>query len=88
MEEEDLNDNLVGEEEDDAVVVEGNEDLSDEQLKYAASDVLYLHKLKYELDIVLKRENRQELAETLFRFIGTKAYLDLNGWHEPDIFNH
>ena len=66
----------------------GNEDLSHEQLKYAASDVLYLHKIKYELDIILERENRQELAETLFKFIGTRAYLDLNGWHEPDIFSH
>ena len=66
----------------------GNENLSNEQLKYAASDVLYLHKIKNELDIILERENRQELAETLFNFIGTKAYLDLNGWHEPDIFDH
>jgi len=66
----------------------GNENLSNEQLQYAASDVLYLHKIKNELDIVLKRENRQELAETLFNFIGTRAYLDLNGWHEPDIFDH
>ncbi len=66
----------------------GNENLSNEQLKYAASDVLYLHKIKNELDIILKRENRQELAKTLFNFIGTRAYLDLNGWHEPDIFDH
>jgi len=66
----------------------GNENLSNEQLKYAASDVLYLHKIKNELDIILERENRQELAETLFNFIGTRAYLDLNGWHEPDIFDH
>ena len=66
----------------------GNDNLSDEQLKYAASDVLYLHKIKNELDIILKRENRHELAETLFKFIATRAYLDLNGWHEPDIFDH
>ena len=66
----------------------GNDNLSDEQLKYAASDVLYLHKIKNELDIILKRENRHELAETLFKFITTRAYLDLNGWHEPDIFDH
>ena len=66
----------------------GNENLSHEQLKYAASDVLYLHKIKSTLDIILERENRKELAETLFAFIGTRAYLDLNGWHEPDIFSH
>ena len=66
----------------------GNKTLSHDQLKYAASDVLYLHKIKYELDIVLVREGRQELAEKLFQFIGTRAFLDLNGWNEPDIFDH
>ena len=66
----------------------GNNKLSHEQLEYAASDVLYLHKIKYELDIILKRENRNELAEKLFQFVGTRAYLDLNGWNEPDIFDH
>ena len=66
----------------------GNESLSHDQLKYAASDVLYLHKIKYELDIILEREGRKELAEKLFQFIGTRAFLDLNGWNEPDIFDH
>ena len=47
-----------------------------------------LDRTKYELDIILKRENRNELAEKLFKFIGTRAYLDLNGWNEPDIFDH
>jgi ribonuclease D len=66
----------------------GSEKLSHDQLMYAASDVLYLHNIKHELDIVLKRENRHELAEKLFKFVGTRAYLDLNGWNEPDIFDH
>ena len=66
----------------------GNKKLSHDQLKYAASDVLYLHKIKYELDIILEREGRKELAEKLFKFIGTRAFLDLNGWNEPDIFDH
>ena len=66
----------------------GNETLSHDKLKYAASDVLYLHKIKYELDIILEREGRKELAEKLFQFIGTRAFLDLNGWSEPDIFDH
>ena len=66
----------------------GNKTLSHDQLKYAASDVLYLHKIKYELDIILEREGRKELAEKLFQFIGTRAFLDLNGWSEPDIFDH
>ena len=50
--------------------------------------MLYLHKIKHELDIILERENRNELAEELFKFVGTRAYLDLNGWNEPDIFDH
>ena len=66
----------------------GNQKLSDEQLKYAASDVLYLHKIKLELDILLKRENRELLAENIFKFLSTRAYLDLNGWNVPDIFDH
>ncbi|MBH87914.1 MAG: ribonuclease D [Pelagibacterales bacterium] len=66
----------------------GSQKLSHEQLLYAASDVLYLHKIKNELDIILKRENRDELADKLFQFVGIRAYLDLNGWNEPDIFDH
>jgi len=66
----------------------GNQNLSEEQLKYAASDVLYLHKIKLELDILLKRENRELLAENIFKFLSTRAYLDLNGWNMPDIFDH
>jgi len=66
----------------------GNKDLSEDQLKYAASDVLYLHQLKTKLDIFLKRENRELLADNIFKFLSTRAYLDLNGWNEPDIFHH
>ena len=66
----------------------GNTNLSDSQLKYAASDVLYLHDIKLKLDKLLKRENRELLAENIFKFLGTRAYLDLNGWDHPDIFDH
>ncbi len=66
----------------------GNDSLTDDQLKYAASDVLYLHELKIKLDKLLKRENRELLAENIFKFLGTRAYLDLNGWNSPDIFDH
>tara|TARA_B100000073_G_scaffold259526_1_gene219370 strand:- start:71 stop:688 length:618 start_codon:yes stop_codon:yes gene_type:complete len=66
----------------------GNTNLSDNQLKYAASDVLYLHDIKLKLDKLLKRENRDLLAENIFKFLGTRSYLDLNGWDNPDIFDH
>ena len=64
------------------------EELSDEQKNYAASDVLYLHKLKSILEIKLEKVNRKELAQNCFDFISTRAYLDLNGWSEIDIFRH
>ena len=64
------------------------EELSDEQKTYAASDVLYLHKLKSILEGKLEKVNRRELAQNCFDFISTRAYLDLNGWSEIDIFRH
>lgn len=66
----------------------GNEKLSDAQLDYAASDVLYLHDLKRHLDRMLKRENRMELAQSCFDFVKTRCALDLMGWQETDIFAH
>lgn len=67
----------------------GSEILSDAQKEYAASDVLYLHKLKTELELRLKREGRMELAQRCFDFLPTRAELDLLGWDEPnDIFHH
>ena len=62
--------------------------LTDEQLEYAASDVLYLHKLKDELDLRLQREGRLDLAKSCFDFLPTRAKLDLSGWPETDIFAH
>lgn len=64
------------------------ETLTKEQLEYAASDVLYLHKLREILIQRLKREKRTELAEACFRFLPTRAKLDLAGWEEEDIFSH
>ncbi|RYG55162.1 MAG: ribonuclease D, partial [Alphaproteobacteria bacterium] len=64
----------------------GNEKLSDAQLDYAASDVLYLHDLKRHLDRMLKREDRVELAKSCFEFVKTRCALDLMGWEETDIF--
>jgi ribonuclease D len=66
----------------------GAEDLSDEQLRYAASDVLHLHALRARLDEMLAREGRRELAEACFAFLPTRALLDLAGWAEQDIFEH
>ena len=66
----------------------GADNLSEEQMKYAASDVLYLHKLRDELEIRLARENRTELATNCFDFLPTRALLDLQGWPETDIFSH
>jgi ribonuclease D len=66
----------------------GAETLSDEQMTYAASDVLHLHALKAKLDALLAREGRTELAQACFRFLPTRARLDLAGWPDTDIFEH
>ena len=64
----------------------GKEEYSKEQIKYAASDVLYLHNIKLELEKILKRENKEQLAEKCFEFLETRTNLDLNGL--TDIFEH
>ena len=63
--------------------------LTEEQLRYAASDVLHLHKLKEKLDAMLAREGRTEIARACFSFLPVRAELDLMGWgDEADIFAH
>jgi len=66
----------------------GAEQLTDAQLDYAASDVLYLHKLRDELDRRLAREGRTELAQAAFNFLPHRAAFDLAGWPDTDIFAH
>lgn len=66
----------------------GAETLTDAQLAYAASDVLYLHALKEKLDVLLAREGRTGLAQAAFDFLPSRAKLDLLGWPETDIFAH
>jgi len=66
----------------------GAEELSGAQLNYAASDVLYLHRLRDALDAMLDRTGRRALAEACFGFLPTRAALDLAGWSEQDIFSH
>ena len=63
-------------------------ELTKEQKKYAATDVLYLHKLKDKLDMMLLREKRTKLARACFDFIQYRTDLDINGWSEQDIFKH
>ena len=62
--------------------------LSKDQKIYAATDVLYLHKLKNKLDIMLARENRTKIANACFEFLVHRTDLDLFGWHDVDIFKH
>ncbi|GHD64006.1 3'-5' exonuclease [Thalassobaculum fulvum] len=66
----------------------GAAELSAEQQAYAASDVLHLHALKDKLDAMLAREGRAAIAADCFRFLGTRAALDLIGYAEEDIFAH
>ncbi|WHS32219.1 ribonuclease D [Brucella sp. NM4] len=62
--------------------------LSQAQLEYAASDVLYLHRLKAVLEQRLERDGRVKQAEACFKFLPTRSELDLMGWPEDDIFAH
>jgi len=66
----------------------GAERLSEAQQAYAACDVLYLHRLRDVLDVMLAREGRRDLAQACFDFLPQRARLDLAGWPETDIFAH
>ena len=67
----------------------GSAVLTDAQKEYAASDVLYLHRLKEALEALLVREDRMALAQRCFDFLPTRSELDLLGWDEPnDLFHH
>ena len=63
------------------------DDLSDKQLEYAANDVIYLHKIKSELEKMLIREGRMELFKSCITFLNTRIELDQNGF-KFDIFEH
>lgn len=62
--------------------------LSEEQIRYAANDVMYLHALKAILDKELKKKKRESLAAACFQFLNTRAELDILGYEEPDLFHH
>ena len=66
----------------------GAAELTDAQLQYAASDVLYLHEIKSGLEAMLVREGRVALAQACFDFLPIRAELDLAGWEDSDIFSH
>ncbi len=66
----------------------GADTLTEDQLKYAAGDVLYLHGLRTKLDAMLAREGRADLAADVFKTLQTRADLDLAGWADVDIYAH
>jgi len=66
----------------------GAAQLSDDQVAYAASDVLHLHALRARLDEMLVREGRDGLARACFDFLPSRALLDVAGWEDVDIFAH
>jgi len=66
----------------------GKKNLSLSQQKYAATDVLYLHALRKELNTMLMREDRVAIAKACFNFLEHRVKLDLSGWSESDIFRH
>ncbi|AEI89294.1 MAG: Ribonuclease D [Candidatus Midichloria mitochondrii] len=66
----------------------GSKELTQQQIEYAGSDVLYLHSLRRALNEMLVRENRKDLAQQCFDFLPTRAVLDLLGWNGADIFAH
>ncbi|GJD28939.1 Ribonuclease D [Methylobacterium adhaesivum] len=66
----------------------GADTLSQAQIDYAASDVLYLHAARARLDAMLAREGRTDMAQACFDFLPTRARLDLAGWPETDLFAH
>ena len=66
----------------------GSPNLSEEQLAYAASDVLHLHRLKAVFDGLIDREGRRDVADACFRFLPMRARLDLLGWDQEEIFTH
>lgn len=66
----------------------GAQTLTPDQLRYAASDVLYLHALWDKLEAMLIRENRRDLAQACYDFLPARCRLDLMGYEEPDIFSH
>ena len=64
-----------------------NPNLSEEQINYAATDVIHLHEIREKLDEILERQNRRKLVQACIEFLPTRVELDLRGWNN-DIFSH
>lgn len=62
--------------------------LTENQLKYASFDVIFLFKIKNALELMLKREDRNRLSENAFNFLESRIELDFCGWKDNDIFSH
>jgi ribonuclease D len=66
----------------------GSDVLTEAQIKYAASDVLYLHQIRQKLDSMLRNTDRKEIVKACFDFLPTRVEMDLLGWENLDIFKH
>ncbi len=66
----------------------GKEQLSEEQIAYAATDVIYLHRIRNHLNNILIREDRFEIFKKICEFLPTRCKLDFSGWEDQDIFSH
>ena len=66
----------------------GQDELTEQQINYAANDVLYLHEIKIKLDRMLEREGKKNIANACFKFLPIRAEFDLIGWIDKDIFEH
>lgn len=66
----------------------GADQLTQDQIDYAGSDVLYLHQLMDNMRERLVREDLMGIAQACYDFLPARAALDLAGWEERDIFAH
>ncbi|MBX9976629.1 MAG: ribonuclease D [Alphaproteobacteria bacterium] len=62
--------------------------LTDDQQKYAATDVLYLHQLMDHFDKILTREERMGIAKAAFAFLPIRAQLDVMAGSNYDILSY
>ncbi len=62
--------------------------LLDSQIKYASYDVIFLFEIKLILEEMLKREGRENIAQSIFEFLPIRIQLDFLDWYDSDIFSH